>query len=398
MLSVVKSLLWNKKRKKNNTRFDELYNIIRFPKTICNIIIEYDDYIEGKIAIILKGHTRTVNCISKILGNCNSFRFVSGSNDNKLIIWDINNGDYTNITKQELIGHSSYIKQINILPNSDIVSSGYDSRVRIWDSNSGEHKYTLPFSRDYSYICSNSKLIACGTWCGNLITLDLENDNCNLTEIKKNIGIRSILMSKDGRVITGSDNGRLCVWNSGNIDIEFNCQSIHCENCENCITQTNYINCIKNLDDNLIVVSYNSLLSILNINKKIDNIEYKLVGFVGQIKNLQVFSGYDTYKIAGSTDLYIYIWEISKTNNIKYIKPIHIMSHQKQIQCLANFGNYKLVSGSQDKTLKIWNLETGICEKTLKGHSDAVTEIIVNDTYPYTIVSSSWDTHIIVWK
>ena len=30
----------------------------------------------------------------------------------------------------------------------------------------------------------------------------------------------------------------------------------------------------------------------------------------------------------------------------------------------------RVVSGSCDKTVRVWNVTTGVCEKTLEGHSD----------------------------
>ncbi len=35
----------------------------------------------------------------------------------------------------------------------------------------------------------------------------------------------------------------------------------------------------------------------------------------------------------------------------------------------------KIASGSRDKTLKIWNAETGECESTLSGHIDPVWSV-----------------------
>ena len=43
--------------------------------------------------------------------------------------------------------------------------------------------------------------------------------------------------------------------------------------------------------------------------------------------------------------------------------------------CLLLLNNGNLVSGSTDKTIKIWDLETFECLKTLNGHSDRVKKI-----------------------
>lgn len=48
----------------------------------------------------------------------------------------------------------------------------------------------------------------------------------------------------------------------------------------------------------------------------------------------------------------------------------------------------KVVSGSYDNTLKIWNLKTGECSKTFIGHSDHVLCLQFNTTH---LVSGSAD-------
>jgi F-box/WD-40 domain protein 7 len=70
------------------------------------------------------------------------------------------------------------------------------------------------------------------------------------------------------------------------------------------------------------------------------------------------------------------------------------------IQSFLNFSLYfsfdwflkmdmdKVVSGSYDNTLKIWNLKTGECSQTLRGHSDHVLCLQFNATH---LVSGSAD-------
>ena len=52
------------------------------------------------------------------------------------------------------------------------------------------------------------------------------------------------------------------------------------------------------------------------------------------------------------------------------------------------------MSCSDDKTIKIWNIETGERYVTLKYHSDGVTCLQFNDYY---ILSGSYDRTIKLW-
>ncbi len=49
-----------------------------------------------------------------------------------------------------------------------------------------------------------------------------------------------------------------------------------------------------------------------------------------------------------------------------------------------------IISGSEDKSIKIWELETGNEIKTLNGHSDWVTSVAFSKDDNF-IISGSWD-------
>src|SRR3989337_4516657 len=70
-----------------------------------------------------------------------------------------------------------------------------------------------------------------------------------------------------------------------------------------------------------------------------------------------------------------------------YFKPIIVKSesglcerklqgHTDCVFCVSVFtgsdGDPRIVSGSMDKTLKVWSVETGLCERTLQGHTNYV--------------------------
>ena len=56
-----------------------------------------------------------------------------------------------------------------------------------------------------------------------------------------------------------------------------------------------------------------------------------------------------------------------------------------------------LVSASKDKTVKIWDVESGTCKTTLEGHSDSVRCVHFNPTNPSQLVSGSDDKTIRLW-
>ena len=54
------------------------------------------------------------------------------------------------------------------------------------------------------------------------------------------------------------------------------------------------------------------------------------------------------------------------------------------------------MSGSDDKTIKIWNIETRACIQTLTGHTRSVTDLL--ELKNGNIVSGSEDGTIKIWE
>ena len=50
-------------------------------------------------------------------------------------------------------------------------------------------------------------------------------------------------------------------------------------------------------------------------------------------------------------------------------------AHKHSVDKLQFLGYSKLASGSSDKTIKIWDIESGSCISTLEGHKDFVNTL-----------------------
>ena len=70
---------------------------------------------------------------------------------------------------------------------------------------------------------------------------------------------------------------------------------------------------------------------------------------------------------SGSNDKTIKIWNTETGGCVRTLA-----GHTGAVRSLASLGDGRLASGSYDKTIKIWNIETGDCVRTLEGHSDYV--------------------------
>eukprot|EP00659_Diplonema_papillatum_P019473 gene19473-30011_t len=102
--------------------------------------------------------------------------------------------------------------------------------------------------------------------------------------------------------------------------------------------------------------------------------------------------GADVY--TGSDDWQIYRWEA------KTFEPVRQFSgHQCSVLCLAHDGGDVLFSGSEDFTIRCWDLEKGV-EKVGGGwparqHYDGVTALVIQEVF---LFSASRDGTIKVWN
>ncbi|MDR3645924.1 MAG: WD40 repeat domain-containing protein [Candidatus Babeliales bacterium] len=80
----------------------------------------------------LGGHNNNICCLAQIP---HSNKFVSGSDDNTLIIWD----ESTNEKSMALEGHIDKVRSVACSPCGNLISSGsFDNTIRLWDANTGK--------------------------------------------------------------------------------------------------------------------------------------------------------------------------------------------------------------------------------------------------------------------
>ena len=74
--------------------------------------------------------------------------------------------------------------------------------------------------------------------------------------------------------------------------------------------------------------------------------------------------------------------------------PLHILrGHSGSVNSVCVEGN-RIISGSVDNTVRVWNIQTGECEHVLEGHTDSVWSVCVQGN---RIISGSYDNTIRVW-
>ena len=94
--------------------------------------------------------------------------------------------------------------------------------------------------------------------------------------------------------------------------------------------------------------------------------------------------------VSGSSDNAVKVWDLARGELLKTLK-----GHSDRVTSVAVTADGKVVSGSGDKTVKVWDLAGGELLKTLKGHSGEVNSVAV--TADGNLVSGSDDQTVKLW-
>ena len=101
-------------------------------------------------------------------------------------------------------------------------------------------------------------------------------------------------------------------------------------------------------------------------------VKRKLTGHTGYVWSLAISQG--GLLLSGSDDRSIKVWYIQTGKCLKTLT-----GHNNRVESLTRSKEGLLISGSEDKSVKIWDLESGECLKTLHGHRGSVQSLAISN-------------------
>ncbi|KAG6329972.1 hypothetical protein ID866_9115 [Astraeus odoratus] len=93
--------------------------------------------------------------------------------------------------------------------------------------------------------------------------------------------------------------------------------------------------------------------------------------------------------ITGSYDRTVRIWNLETGAEVRCLR-----GHTRAVRCLQ-FDEAKLITGSMDRTIRVWNWRKGECIRTLTGHTDGVVCVNFDAN---VLASGSVDSTVKVWN
>jgi len=110
----------------------------------------------------------------------------------------------------------------------------------------------------------------------------------------------------------------------------------------------------------------------------------------GHVMGVWAMVPWDDILVSGGCDRDVRVWDLS-TGNCLYT----LRGHTSTVRCLKMSDANTAISGSRDTTLRIWDIKTGVCKKVLVGHQASVRCLEIKGDI---VVSGSYDATAKVWS
>jgi WD40 repeat protein len=296
---------------------------------------------------------------------------------------------------QTLAGHEKRVNAIAISPDGQIIASGgADKIIKLWHLTTGEVR-TLRGHRDsiraIAFSPDGQLLVSSGNDC-TIKIWQLAKSKKPLT-LKGHYGfINSIAISPDGQILASADEGEtseLKLW-----------RLPHGEQIAYSGTDY-YVSCVAFSPDGLLLAIGRSFegIKLWQISTRQEICILKRSGTVTSL----TFSPDGQLLANSNAGNTIKIWQLNSGEELFTLKthPAKFNStkrHTAKVNSVAfSPDGQTLASGSDDKTIKIWQLNTGKVICTLKEHLAPIQSIAFSPD-GQTLVSGSWDTTIKVWQ
>jgi WD40 repeat protein len=279
--------------------------------------------------------------------------FAIGSADYKVRVWQVNG--YKEVLTCE--GHSNWVCAVAFSPDGLLVASGsFDKTIKLWNLATGQCLKTLSghggwvwaiaFSPDGNTLASGANDHTIKLW-------DVASSRCLKTLEGHESSVSSLAYRPNGKTLASSSaDNTVRLWD----------------------------------------------LSTGNTTEL-------LQGRTNRVRSL-AFSPDGIFLATGGIDCTVDIWQVDTGECLRSLK-----GHLKSLVCVAfapthfDAPEYSgehapfplLATGSQDSTIRLWNIESGQCVKTLKGHSYAVWSVAFHPS-GNLLVSGSNDSTVKLWN
>jgi len=313
-------------------------------------------------------------------------RVITGSFDNTLKVWDLENGREL----ATLAGHSGSINSVVITSdNCRAISASNDKTLRVWDLESGHELHTLIGHKKGIHVVAltpDNRRVVSGSDDNTLKVWDLETGRMLNTLKGHTAEISAVILTHNGnRIISASRDKTLKVW-----DLESG-RELH-----TLIGHRDIINAVAVTPDGCRAISGSSDETLKVWDLESGQELHTFTGHVYMVLAVAVTSD-GRRAVSASRDGILKIWDLKSMLELHTLIE-HTKSDRPTVRAVVvTPDNCRVVSASDDKTLKVWDMESGRLLHTLIGHTHYVNTVAVTPDN-FKVVSGSSDGILLVWN
>jgi len=370
----------------------------------------------------LKDHKNLVNTLALLPNN----KFASSSTDGKIIIWDQNTLETLHILEDNNIK----VLGLAVLNNQYFISYSGDKKAIIWDSYFFEKITDIIMPESFKFASSYSENKFISVDFRSLIQI-WDTKKFDINEIAKTTtnDVMSLAFFHDKYLLSGHAKGKINIWE---IDIDKKGNPIKLNNIHilqrhladiTCLITVNNQSFASSSDDKKVIIWDSNFKNISTLNQHNGKI------------NTMIFVN-STYLVTASNDTFLRIFKTRDIHVINSFKPhlesvqdfaflddkselfatcsvdnlIKIWKNSTLIATLIGHNDYVytlqysatnkiLISGSRDKSIKLWDISNNTLVYSLYGHNNSVISLalIPNLTQTTILASGSCDCKIMIW-
>jgi WD40 repeat protein len=290
--------------------------------------------------------------------------FLNKDQYKSITMWDIESGECL----KELSGHHGAINCVIQLPNSQCASGSADKNIKIWDLNSSSCLRTIDVKMGvFSLQLLTENTIACGLYGGDIKIWNFNDGSCVSTLSGHQERVSCLVLLQCQMLASGSWDNSIKLW-----DLSTGSCILTIEG------HTDKVSCLHKLENgHLVSCSSDHTIKIWII--PTGECLRTLIGHTDSVSRLESNENGDL--ISCSKQSTIKLWKVDTGDCVKTLSHTKCFNDNSGFAILKYYQNGILACMSLDGIFTTWDLNEGICTKTID--TNTIDDDEYQDEYEY---------------